>query len=219
MKNENVCRGLIYVMGMLILALGLSISTRTNLGVSPLISVAFYVSKVTNVNIGNITLLWYVIFVVVEILCHMKMKRYRDIPKDILQIPVSIVLTRFMNIFTGIIPEMTGNLVIRLLFLAIAIILIGMGILFTLNVRLIPNPGDGIVQALADLFAIKVSTMKNILDAVCTLLTVVLGLIFSHKIIGIGMGTVLSVIFVGRVVAVGNYFLKEKIIRCIGLDR
>lgn len=218
MKKQHVCRGLIYVMGMLILALGLSISTRTNLGVSPLISVAFYVSKVTNRNIGNITLLWYAIFVAVEIVCHIKKKRYQEIPKDILQIPVSIVLTRFMNVFTGIIPEMTGNLVIRVFFLAIAIILIGLGIVFTLNVRLIPNPGDGIVQALADLFARKVSTMKNILDAVCTLLTVIMSLVFSHKIIGIGLGTVLSVIFVGRVVALGNHFLKEKMLRACGLE-
>ena len=218
MKRTVIYRGMIYIIGMLVLALGITLNTRTNLGVSPIISVAFCVSKLTNVNIGNMTFLWYIVFVVVEIACNIKMKRYKSIITDILQIPLSIVFTRFMNLFTILIPDMTGNIVGRLVALAIAIILTGMGIVLTLNVRLIPNPGDGIVQALADLFHTKISTVKNILDAICVVSTIVLGFVFAREIIGIGIGTVLAVIFVGRVVAVGNHFLKEKIIRYSGLE-
>ena len=140
MKRTVVCRVLIYIIGMLVLALGITLNTRTNLGVSPLISVAFCVSKLTDVSIGNMTFLWYIVFVAVEIVCHIKMKRYKSILADILQIPLSVVFTRFMNLFTVWIPDMTGNIVIRLLALAIAIVLTGMGIVLTLNVRLIPNP-------------------------------------------------------------------------------
>lgn len=218
MKRTVIHRVLIYIMGMLVLALGITLNTRTNLGVSPLISVAFCVSKLTNVNIGNMTFWWYIVFVAVEIVCHIKMKRYKAIPTDILQIPLSVVFTRFMNLFTVCIPEMTGNIVGRLVALALAIILTGMGIVFTLNVYLIPNPGDGIVQALADLFHAKISTVKNMLDIVCTVSTLVFGGVFAGKIIGIGIGTVLAVIFVGRVVAVGNHFLRDKIIKCSGLE-
>lgn len=218
MKKTAICRSLIYIIGMLVLALGITLNTRTDLGVSPLISVAFCVSKLTDVSIGNMTFLWYIVFVAVEIVCHIKMKRYKSILADILQIPLSVVFTRFMNLFTVWIPDMTGNIVIRLIALAIAIVLTGMGIVLTLNVRLIPNPGDGIVQALADLFHTKISTVKNILDAICVVSTIVLGFVFAREIIGIGIGTVLAVIFVGRVVAVGNHFLKEKIIRYSGLE-
>ena len=218
MKRTVIYRGMIYIIGMLVLALGITLNTRTNLGVSPIISVAFCVSKLTNVNIGNMTFFWYIVFVVVEIACNIKMKRYKSIITDILQIPLSIVFTRFMNLFTILIPDMTGNIVGRLVALAIAIILTGMGIVLTLNVRLIPNPGDGIVQALADLFHTKISTVKNILDAICVVSTIVLGFVFAREIIGIGIGTVLAVIFVGRVVALGNHFLKEKIIRYSGLE-
>lgn len=217
-KKEIVYRILIYIVGLLLLALGITLNTRTNLGVSPLISVAFCVSKLTDVNIGNMTFLWYVVFVAVEIMCHIRMKKYKSIIADILQIPLSVVFTRFMNLFTIVIPDMTGNVAGRLVVLFVAIVLTGMGMVFTLNVRLIPNPGDGIVQALADLFHAKISTVKNVLDTVCAVSTVVLGLVFAGKIIGIGIGTVLAVILVGRVVAVGNHFLKEKIVRYSGLD-
>ena len=212
-KKKRIYRFLIYIIGMLLLALGITLNTRTNLGVSPLISVAFCVSKLTNVNIGNMTFLWYVVFVVVEIVCHIIMKSYKSIIADILQIPISIVFTRFMNLFTVVIPDMTGSIIGRLGALVIAIVLTGMGIVLTLNVRLIPNPGDGIVQALADLFHAKISTVKNVLDTICVTISIVLGVVFAGKIIGIGIGTVLAVIFVGRVVAVGNHLLKETIIR------
>lgn len=218
MKKTAICRSLIYIIGMLVLALGITLNTRTDLGVSPLISVAFCVSKLTDVSIGNMTFLWYIVFVAVEIVCHIKMKRYKSILADILQIPLSVVFTRFMNLFTVWIPDMTGNIVIRLIALAIAIVLTGMGIVLTLNVRLIPNPGDGIVQALADIFHAQISTVKNVLDTICAASTIVIGLIFAGKIIGIGIGTMLAVIFVGRVVAIGNHFLKEKIIKCSGLE-
>lgn len=218
MKKEMLYRVLFYIGGMLLLALGITLNTRTNLGVSPIISVAFCVSKIVHADVGDMTLLWYTTFVVIEILCHVGMKRYRAIGPDVLQIPLSIVFTRFMNLFSGLIPDMTGNLVSRVLWLIFAIILTGMGIVFTLNMRLIPNPGDGIVQALADCSGRKVSLVKNMLDATCVLLTILIGYFSSGKLIGIGIGTVLAVIFVGRVVAVGNYFFKNKITEISGLN-
>lgn len=218
MKKEMLYRVFFYILGMLLLALGITLNTRTNLGVSPLISVAFCVSQLISANMGDVTLIWYIIFVLVEILCHVGMKRYKMILADILQIPVSIVFTRFMNLFTDFIPNMTGSIVIRILFLLLGIVLTGMGIVFSLNARIVPNPGDGIVQALSDCVGKPVSTMKNILDAVCVVITIVISLIFAGKIIGIGIGTVLAVIFVGRVVAVGNHFLKAAILKLSGLE-
>ena len=218
MKKQTIFRTIIYIVGMLVLALGITLNTRTNLGVSPLISVAFCVSNLLDTNMGDMTLIWYIVFVLVEIVCHIVMKRYKAIAADILQIPLSIVFTRFMNIFADAIPNMTGNMMVRLICLLVAIVLTGMGIVLTLNVRLIPNPGDGIVQALSDISGKRISTVKNILDGTCAAITIVLGLIFAGQIIGIGIGTILAVIFVGRVVAVGNYFFKERIIKHSGLE-
>lgn len=219
MKKEKLFRGLFYIAGMLVLALGITLNTKTNLGVSPLISVAYCVSNLINANFGDMTLIWYIVFVVVEIVCHICIKRYKAILGDILQIPISIVFTRFMNLFADVIPDLTGSMFLRVPLLLVAIVLTGVGIGFTLNARLIPNPGDGIVQAISDCCGKKVSTIKNIADAVCVGITIVMSLIFTGKLIGIGMGTILAVIFVGRVVAVFNHFLKDKILRVSGLAK
>lgn len=217
MKRAWFFRVFFYIMGLLVLALGITLNTKTNMGVSPLISVAFCVASLLEENVGDVTLIWYIVFVAVEIICHIGLKRYRTILADILQIPLSIVFTRFMNLFSDVIPDMTGSVVTRGIFLVIAIALTGVGIGLTLNVRLIPNPGDGIVQALSDCCGRKVSTVKNMLDAFCVLITVVISMIFAGKLIGIGIGTILAVIFVGRAVAVFNYFCKDTVSKLSGL--
>ena len=44
------------------------------------------------------------------------------------------------------------------------------------------------------------------------------GLLFAGKIIGIGIGTVIAVIGVGRVIAVFNHFLKKKMAVLAGIE-
>lgn len=46
----------------------------------------------------------------------------------------------------------------------------------TVNMRLVPNPGDGIVQAIADLMGRDQGFAKNCFDLVCVALTVILSL-------------------------------------------
>ena len=44
-----------YVMSLLILALGITLNTKTGLGVSPIISVSYNISELFQLNFGNVT--------------------------------------------------------------------------------------------------------------------------------------------------------------------
>lgn len=215
MKKETVLRVLIYLSGMISLAFGLTLNTKTNMGVSPIISVAFCVSTINNVNVGDMTLVWYILFVLVEIGCHIGLKRYKAIMVDLLQIPISIVFTRFMNLFSMLIPNM-NDLPARIIYLLLAVLFTGIGIALSLGMRVIPNPGDGIVQAISDCTGKTISIVKNILDAVCVIVTIIVSLVFTGRIIGIGFGTIFAVIFVGRVVAVFQHFFNDKLMKIVG---
>ena len=52
---------------------------------------------------------------------------------------------------------------VRIIALLIAIILTGIGAALSLNMRLVPNPGDGIVQAIADCIHKSVGFTKTVL--------------------------------------------------------
>ena len=68
-----------YTIGMVVLALGLTLNTLTNLGVSPIISVPYSISQITGLNLSNITFWVYALFVVVQLAIHIKLKNNRII--------------------------------------------------------------------------------------------------------------------------------------------
>lgn len=58
---------------------------------------------------------------------------------------------------------------------------------------------------------------KNVFDVTCFCTSGIIGLVFTRHIIGLGIGTVLAVIFTGRVIAVYNYFLKHPMQNLAGI--
>lgn len=53
MNKKMVKRIIIYVAGLLVLALGIILNTKAGLGVSPIISVSYSISQINGFNFGN----------------------------------------------------------------------------------------------------------------------------------------------------------------------
>lgn len=211
-------RILFYLTGLLTLALGIIFNTKSGLGVSPIISVSYSISTIWNLNFGNTTFLLYVFFVFIEIFLHILGKRPHFIlVTDLLQLPLSLVFTRFMNLFSSWIPAPQNRLPLQFLFLFIGITLTGIGAAMSVNMRIIPNPGDGIVQAVSDCIHKPMGFTKNCFDLFNICITISLGLLCTGKLIGIGIGTVLAVIGVGRVIALFNHLFQSKMNRLTGM--
>ena len=221
MNTKQLKRISIYLAGMLTLAFGISLNVKTGLGVSPIISVANCFSSLLSLPIGDTTFVLYSVFVIIQIIVHIHLSRKNSeiqlrslIIKDILQLPLSLVFTRIMNVFEIMIPQMNtlqdgffSSMPGRLVALAAAIIATGVGAAATLDMRLIPNPGDGIVQSLSDLSKKETGFVNNVFDGINVSLTVIISLIAEGNIIGIGAGTIIAFLGVGRVIAVFNHFL------------
>lgn len=145
---------------------------------------------------------------------------------DLLQFPLSLVFTRFLNVFSAWIPDLSslspdsfaGSSLGRFTFLAIAVVLTGIGAAMSLNMRVIPNPGDGIVQAIADCVGKETGLVKNCFDILNISVTAMTGMIFAGKIVGIGIGTVAAVIGVGRTISIFNHFVREKMDTLAGMQ-
>lgn len=242
MKKQNVYRAGFYILGLLILAMGLTLNTKAGLGVSPIISVSYSISTIFHLNFGNMTLALYSIFVVVEIFLHSIRERRRRghgeealaqarkkdrkliLIMDILQIPLSLVFTRFLNVFGSLLPDFSPDakggyvIVLRLLVLILALILTGAGAAMSLSMRIVPNPGDGIVQAISDCIHKSVGFTKNCFDLFNITVTIVLGMVLAGHLVGVGIGTVLAVIGVGRIIALFHHFAGEKIVELSGVE-
>lgn len=201
---------LVYVVGMFILAIGLTLNTKANLGVSPIISVPYSISQITGLNFGDLTFVVYAIFVVIQIIIHIRLKNHKRIVSDILQLPLSLIFTRLLNIFSTYIPT-AQNLGIRFIVLTLAIICTGVGAAMSLSMQLVPNPGDGIVQSLAEGFNKSVGLTKNLFDCFNLCITLCISIFIAHQIVGVGIGTLIAVLGVGRVIALFHHIFEYKI--------
>ena len=236
MKKSSVLRVIFYVAGLLILALGIILNTKSGLGVSPIISVSYSISSILNMNFGNMTFILYTVFVIIEMLLHtarnhreteeesaaLKPAAKKSLPlilgMDLLQLPLSLVFTRFMNLFSAWIPAPSHGVLSQFMVLVAGIICTGIGAAMSLDMRIIPNPGDGIVQAIADCIHKPVGFTKNCFDLLNICITISVSLIFAHKLIGVGVGTVVSVLGVGRVIALFNHLFMKKMTDIAGVE-
>ena len=221
MQRNLIVRIMIYLAGLVILALGITLNVKTGLGVSPIISVAHVFAVIFSLPIGDAAFCLYTVFVIAEICIHIHLHRTDNtlpiksiIIKDILQLPLSLVFTRVMNIFEYMIPQLDqlpdtaffGTFGGRILALLFAIAATGIGAAASLDMRIVPNPGDGIVQAISDLSGKETGLVKNIFDGFNVALSIMLGLLFAKGIVGIGIGTIIAFLGVGRFVALFNRF-------------
>lgn len=234
MKPTIFYRYSFYMVGLLILALGLTLNTKAGLGVSPIISVPYSLSLIFGFNFGNMTLVFYCVFVLIQIIIHMLQYRQSASHEEknkvftfimiLLQIPLSIIFTRFLNIFSMLLPEFSyqtqtiSGYMLRAAVLILAILCTGIGAAMSLSMRLVPNPGDGIVQAIADCIHKKVGFTKNCFDLLNISITISIGLLLAGKLTGIGIGTVIAVLGVGRTIALFQHFTLHKMNELAGLE-
>ena len=208
-KSAIFYRWLFYIAGMILLALGIVLNTKSRLGMAPILSGMFCLSEIFGWNFSNLTLIYYTVLVAAQFA--LRGKNYRL--ADLLQIPLSVVFTRFMDLFSGAITYVPETIWQKLLIAALAVVSTGVGITMAVNMRILPNPGDGIVQAISDRSGLSLGTSKNLFDGGSALVGVALGPILSGRLIGVGVGTVINVVFVGRVVAICTWLFKDRMMR------
>ena len=216
-NNKNNCwlwRILFYSMGLVILSIGITLNTKSGLGVSPIISIPFSIANILNLNFATMTFIVYTVFVLIQFIIKGK---NRDL-KDILQIPFSLLFSILINYFSGILDFNYTTVWQNLILLFAAIVVTAIGAAMMVNMKLIPNPADGLAQAIGDIFKKGLGFGKNALDITCVVTTCIIGLVLSGKIVAIGIGTVIAMIGVGRAIAIFNKIFKENMDRLAGLE-
>ena len=203
-RQQTFARWGFYLLGMVLLALGLTLNTKTGLGASAIVSVPFTLSQATGWDFGNLTLVVYCLLVAAQFVIKGEKRQWTDL----LQIPLSIVFTRFLNVFAALIPYQSGALAADLALLAAAIVFTGAGAAMTVSMQLIPNPGDGIVGTIARVTGRELG---------CVAVSLLLGFCLGDVLLGVGLGTLLSMVGVGRAIAGFNALCRRPLLAATGM--
>ena len=190
----------LYFLGILILGFGIVLNTKTGLGVAAINSVPFGISEMTNLSLGMATTILYIIFVGVQLLIYQKLDF-----KVLLQIPFSYFMGYVLDFYNNLLNFTVTSLPVALVLLATAL---GAYVVVTLD--LIPNPADGMVKALSQVIDKEFGKTKLLFDCGMMLVTIITTYCLAGKIIGIGIGTILSAGFIGQIIVIYNrYFTKH----------
>ncbi len=88
---------------------------------------------------------------------------------DLLQLPLSLAFSRVLNLYSALIPYEAAEhgFLANFGLLLAAIFFTGAGAAITVNMKLVPNPGDGIVAAVAERLGRDQGFAKNVFDVGC----------------------------------------------------
>lgn len=204
----------IYCLGLLFMALGVAVSVNSNLGVSPVNSLPYVISRIINVPMGTCVTVVFCSYILMQFL----LLRRQFNPVNLLQIVFSTVFGYFVDfakVMVGdwVIPTYFGQLTM----LAISIALIAVGVLLYMEVQLVPMPMEGLSSTIAGKLNIPFPTMKSVVDCVVVLTGAVLSIIFLGRLDGIREGTVITAIVTGKIIGLLKMKLSPMISKlCFG---
>lgn len=192
----------IYILGIQLLAIGIILNTRTRLGVAAFSSIFYALSNIFDISLGQASMILYVFLILFQVILYKKMTRL-----ILLEIPFSIVFSIITDFYDGMIGFQGLPAVQTILLLAAAQIANSLGVYLTVRCQIAVSPVEGIVSAISDVFELKFSKVKNGFDLSMILITVIMCILLHCPVYGIGIGTVISAVAVGRLISVWEKYL------------
>ena len=181
-----------YLVGMMMLAAGLVLNTKTGLGTTAINSVPYCLSLFTGFTMGTLTSIMYLLFVVIQVVIRRRLRL-----QEVLQLPLAVVFGWVMDWYDRLFAFQAGGIIQASAMLALAIGLISLGVILTVSMDLVPNPADGFTNTIAGVLRVPFSRVKNIFDISMAVLACIVGLVGFGQIAGVGMGTLISALLVG----------------------
>lgn len=187
-------RYLLFLVGLFINALGVSLVTKASLGTSPISSIPYVLSLKFPLTLGNFTIIFSILLIVLQIAILRKNFKI----ENILQIPVSIAFGYFidltMYLFFWVKP---GNYGMKLIALLAGCIVLGFGVYLEVLADVVMLPGESFVRAIVQTWHTNFGTTKIIFDSSMTVIAGILSFIFWGKLNGVREGTIIAALLVG----------------------
>ncbi len=186
----------IYILGIILVSLGIVFCKKCNMGISPVSGIPFVLEKIVPITFGNLTMLFHFVNITLQMVL---MKKILDV-RLLLQIPLAFVFGVTIDFFNKLIVFDQNNLALQIIALLLSILFTALGMVCMIHMDLIQNPPDGFVRQLSVMTSKELGTVKIAYDVSCVVVSVMIGLIFLRKIYGLGIATIASALLVGRTV-------------------
>ena len=208
---ETLKRYLIFLVGLFVNSLGVSLITKANLGTSPISSIPYVLSLNFPFTLGNFTIFFSIFLIVLQLIILRKNFKL----EHILQIPVSIIFGYFIDLtmilFSWVNPE---AYIMKIVYLLIGCLILGVGVYMEVLADVVMLPGESFVRAIVLTWKTNFGTTKICFDVSMSVIAAVLSFVFAGSLAGVREGTVIAALLVGfiaRLIGKKLVFLKDMI--------
>ena len=208
---EKLKRYLIFLVGLFVNSLGVSLITKANLGTSPISSIPYVLSLNFPFTLGNFTIFFSIFLIVLQLIILRKNFKL----EHILQIPVSIIFGYFIDLtmilFSWVNPE---AYIMKIVYLLIGCLIRGIGVYMEVLADVVMLPGESFVRAIVLTWKTNFGTTKICFDVSMSVIAAVLSFVFAGRLDGVREGTVIAALLVGfiaRLIGKKLAFLKDMI--------
>lgn len=188
------------LVGIAVMAFGIDVVVKANLGNSPISAFPYVMSHVTpQISFGTLMLLWQCFLVLLQVL--ILRRDFRLV--DLLQIPISVFFGMCIDAFALVIAPITlPNYASSWVCLLVGMAILALGVTMTVISATVMNCGEAVVQAVVRKTGIKFGTMKVIFDVSCAVAAALLGFACLGHLEGVREGTVVCAACTGLIVNV-----------------
>ena len=200
-RHGYIHRYIWFVAGILINSFGIAVITRAALGTSPISSTPYVLSLRFQPSLGQFTFAMNTLFILMQaVLLRREFK-----PVQCLQILVNVVFSVFIDISMSLLSWLqTDSLAVQVPVLVLGCAVLAFGISIEVAPDVLVVPGEGIVKAIARVSHKKFGTVKVAFDVTLTSAALLLSFLFFHRLRGLGIGTIISAVIVGKLVGICN---------------
>ena len=187
-------RYVIFLIGLFVNSLGVSLITKASLGTSPISSIPYVLSLSFPFTLGNFTIFFSVFLILLQLLILRKNFKL----EHVLQIPVSIVFGYFIDLtmllFTWVNPQ---NYVMKIVYLLIGCLILGIGVYMEVLADVVMLPGESFVRAIVQTWNREFGSTKVCFDVSMAVIAAVLSFLLSGHLEGVREGTIVAAVLVG----------------------
>ncbi len=202
-----IYRYVFFILGVAINSFGIAFVTKSAMGTSQISSIPYVFSlEFPSIRFGMWTFLFNILFILLQVV--LLKKDFH--PIQFFQILVNVLFSGLIDLSMSALSFFQPEaLWLRILSLLFGCLILALGICIEVAPDVLVVPGEGIVRALAQTTKIKFGTVKVYFDVTLIVIAGILSLLFFQKFNGVGIGTVVSAIVVGRFVNWINLHFKS----------
>ena len=192
-------RYVIFLIGLFVNSLGVSLITKASLGTSPISSIPYVLSLSFPFTLGNFTIFFSIFLILLQLLILRKNFKL----EHVLQIPVSIVFGYFIDLTMLLFAEVNPQAyIMKIIYLLIGCLILGFGVYMEVLADVVMLPGESFVRAIVLTWKTNFGTTKICFDVSMAVIAAILSFVFTGRLNGVREGTIIAALLVGFIARV-----------------